>query len=139
MKQDRRGSWYLLTGAVLGIILGLIYSWMICPVKYIDAPPYALRADYKDEYRVLVAAAFQYDSDLSRAEDRLAQLKDSETAQSLAMQAQQALVEGHPEEEIRALSALALALRSGITPDSSKTRSTQSIIDTPTPALTPSP
>ncbi len=115
MKHDYRGSWYLLTGAVLGVAVGLFYSWMISPVEYVDAPPYALRADFKDEYRALVAAAYLYSNDLLRAEDRLAQLKDDETAQSLAMQAQRALAEGHPEGEVRALGILAMALGDGVT------------------------
>lgn len=88
MKYERRGSWYLLTGAVLGVAIGLIYSWVISPVKYVDAPPYALRADYKEEYRLLVASAYMYSSDLVRAQNRLAQLKDDNPAQSVAMQAQ---------------------------------------------------
>ncbi len=110
MKQDRRGSWYLLTGIVLGIGLGLVYSWLVSPVKYIDAPPYSLREDYKEQYRVLVAAAYMSSGDLLRAQDRLAQLKDTDAAQSIAMQAQRALADGHPEEEVRALSQLAAAL-----------------------------
>jgi hypothetical protein len=39
-----------LTGIVLGVILGLVYSWEISPVKYVDAPPSALRADFKDDF-----------------------------------------------------------------------------------------
>lgn len=117
MREDRRGSWYLLTALVLGAALGLVYSWVVSPVKYVDAPPYALRADYKDEYRALVAAAFLNSGDLARAQARLDQLKDDETAQSLAMQAQRALAEGKPEQEVRALSLLALALGKGVTPE----------------------
>jgi len=113
MKQDRRGSWYLLTGAVIGIALGLVYSWVISPVEYVNAPPYALRADFKDEYRALIAAAYLYSYDLIRAEDRLAQLKDDDVLQSLTKQAQKALTEGHPEAEVRALGSLALALGQG--------------------------
>lgn len=116
MRQDRRGSWYLLTGVVFGIAIGLFYSWVISPVEYVDAPPYALRADFKDEYRALVAAAYLYSNDLLRAENRLAQLKDDDTAQSLAMQAQRALADGHPEAEVRALGFLAMALGKGVTP-----------------------
>ena len=116
MKQDRRGSWYLLTGAVLGVAVGLFYSWVISPVEYVDAPPYALRADFKDEYRALVAAAYLYSYDLLRAEDRLAQLKDDDISQSLAIQAQQSLAEGHPEAEVSALGILAMALGDGATP-----------------------
>jgi hypothetical protein len=116
MKPDRKGSWYLLTGAVLGVAMGLIYSWVISPVKYIDAPPYALRADYKEEYRALVAAAYMYSGDLVRAKGRLATLKDDNPAQSLAMQAQRALAAGHPEAEVKALSLLATGLSQGVTP-----------------------
>jgi hypothetical protein len=119
MKSERRGSWYLLTGAVLGVAMGLIYSWVVSPVKYVDAPPYALRADYKEEYRLLVAAAYMYNTDLVRAQNRLAQLKDDNPAQSVAMQAQRALAEGRPEAEVKALSLLALALSQGVTPTAS--------------------
>jgi hypothetical protein len=114
MRSDRRGSWYLLTGAVLGIAMGLVFSWVISPVEYVNAPPYALRADYKEEYRALVAAAYQYNRDLLRAEDRLAQLRDENIIQSLGMQAQQALAEGHSEREVQDLSELAMALSKGI-------------------------
>jgi hypothetical protein len=120
MKQDRRGSWYLLTGLVLGIAAGLVYSWVISPVRYIDAPPSVLRADYKDDYRALVAAAYLYNMDLVRAEDRLAQLKDDESGKTLALQAQRALAEGHSEEEIYALNTLAEALNGSLVPDINK-------------------
>ena len=119
MKSDRRGSWYLLTGTVIGLAAGLFYAWVISPVQYVDAPPYALRAGFKDDYRVLVAAAYLYSGDLLRAQDRLAQLKDDNPAQSLALQAQQAMADGHPEEEVRALGLLTLALAQGITPQPS--------------------
>lgn len=142
MKPDRRGSWYLLTGAVLGIALGLIYSWVISPVKYVDAPPYALRADFKDEYRALIAAAYLYSYDLIRAEDRLAQLKDDDVLQSLTRQAQQALTEGHPEAEVRALGSLALALGQGTSQQTVNTAASTTeapmptgIIKTPTAIL----
>lgn len=140
MKQDRRGSWYLLTGAVLGVAIGLFYSWVISPVKYVDAPPYALRADFKDDYRALVASAYLYSGDLLRAQDRLAQLKDDETTQTLAMQAQRALAEGRPEEEVRALGILAMALGGGVTPDTSSITPTQvATFLPPTSAFTPTP
>jgi hypothetical protein len=132
MKNDRRGSWYLLTGVVIGVALGLIYSWVISPVEYVDAPPYALRADFKDEYRALVAAAYLYSNDLLRAKDRLAQLKDDESAQTVAIQAQRALAEGQPEGEVKALGILAMALGDGAVPVASSVVPTQKMIFTPT-------
>lgn len=131
MMHDRRGSWYLLTGVIIGIALGLIYSWLISPVKYVDAPPYALRADYKDTYRILVAEAYLYSKDLVRAEVRLAQLKDDETVQTLTKQAQRALAEDHPEEEIRALNTLILVLNGGLPLDR------RDITVTPVPSSVP--
>jgi hypothetical protein len=135
--------------------MGLIYSWVISPVEYVDAPPYALRADFKDEYRALVAAAYLYSGDILRAEDRLVQLKDDNTSQSLALQAQRALEEGHPEGEVRALGILAMALGQGLTPMASGSPSTevatispgtgviiptqQLLLSTDIPALTPQP
>jgi hypothetical protein len=131
MKQERRGSWYLLTAVVLGVASGLVYSWVVSPVKYVDAPPYALRADYKDEYRVLVAAAYSYSNDLVRAQARIAQLKDDNPAQSVAMQAQRALAAGHPEAEVRTLSNLALALGQGVSPNASSLPPTPAVSSIP--------
>lgn len=117
MKPDRRGSWYLLTGVILGVVLGLLFSWEISPVKYVNAPPSALRSDYKDDYRALVALAYLYSSDLLRAESRLAQLKDDNPIQALTMQAQRAQIEGRPLEEVEALDTLAAAMSAKVTPD----------------------
>jgi hypothetical protein len=140
MKQDRRGSWYLLTGAVLGVAFGLFYSWVVSPVKYVDAPPYALRADFKDDYRALVAAAYLYSRDLVRAQDRLAQLKDDEPAQTMAIQSQRALAQGRPDEEVRALGILAMALGGGVTPDALRGTPTQAMTAIPpTSAFTITP
>lgn len=140
MKQDRRGSWYILTGLVLGVAMGLFYSWVISPVKYVDAPPYALRADFKDEYRALVAAAHLYSYDLLRAEDRLEQLKEDNPSENLAMQAQKALAEGRPDEEVRALGILGLALGEGVTPLALSSSTAQVVISTQSiTAVTPTP
>ena len=140
MRQDRRGSWYLLTAGILGVAIGLIYSWVISPVMYVDAPPYALRADFKDDYRALVAAAYIYSGDLLRAEDRLAQLKDDEIAQNLTAQAQRALAEGRPEEEVRALGILAMALGEEVTPGASSMAPTELATNTPpTQVITSTP
>ncbi len=116
MKPDRRGSWYLLTGVVIGAAVGLVYSWVVSPVRYVDAPPSALRADYKDDYRLIVAFAYQYSHDLLRAEGRLAQLKDDGPAQAVALQAERAMAEGASQQEVEALNTLAEALGGNVSP-----------------------
>ena len=79
MNGENRGPWYLLTGLVLGIALGLIYAWVFQPVtvyRYGLRPP--LRGDFKDQYRALIAAAYLGNGDLLRARARLELLKDED-------------------------------------------------------------
>ncbi len=116
MNSDQRGPWYLLTGLLLGIAFGLVYAWVLAPVKYVDTVPNMLREDYQAQYRALVAAAYMATGDLPRAQARLDQLDDPEVARTVAIQAQQALAEGRPEAETRSLGLLAMALGQGPAP-----------------------
>ena len=59
---------------VLGIALGLIYGWVISPVKYVDTTPDTLRLDYKADYVLMVAESFQATGDLNQAVRSLAVL-----------------------------------------------------------------
>jgi len=86
------------------------YAWLLDPVEYVNAPPSALRQDYKEQYRTLIAVAYLYNGDLGRAISRLETLNDEDITRTLAMQAQQALAEGRPEREVQALGRLAVAL-----------------------------
>jgi hypothetical protein len=113
--REERGPWYLLTGLILGVVIGLYISIKLMPVEYVDTAPATLRADMKDRYRALIAAAFAADGDLPRAQARLGLLQDPDTARLVAIQAQRALAEG-PESEAHALGLLAVALSSGVSP-----------------------
>ena len=110
---------------MLGLVLGLVIIWLR-PVEYVDTSPSSLRADFKDRYRALIAAAYLSDGDVVRARARLELLGDTDAFRSLAEQAQRTLAEGNSPQESRALGLLAVALnpaggqtlpaRSGITP-----------------------
>ena len=108
--RDNRGSLYLLTGLLLGIVLGLGYAWMFQPLQYTNTSPSALRTDFKDQYRAMIASAYAADNDLLRARSRLALLKDLDPYRVLAEQAQRALAQGFPMTAARALGMLAIAL-----------------------------
>lgn len=97
--NERRGPWYLITGLVLGLLLGLGAAWLLRPPAAIipKVKPDALQADYKDQYRAMIALAFQADGDLVRAKARLDLLADSDLYRALASQAQQAQAAGRPE------------------------------------------
>ncbi len=108
--NESRGPWYLLTGVVIGLALGLLYAWLIDPVAYIDTAPDTLRPEFKDHYRSLIALAYQSNPDLGRARSRLALLGDERPAFELGAQAQQVLAQGGSQQEARALAQLAAAL-----------------------------
>jgi hypothetical protein len=110
MREEQRGPWYLITGLVLGAVLGVLIAWWYQPVEYTDTAPASLRADFKDHYRALIASAYMADGDLVRARARLELLKDQDVYQVLAVQAQHTLAEGKAPEEARALGMLAVAL-----------------------------
>lgn len=109
----RHNHWYLITGLLLGFGLGLLYAWQISPVRYVDTDPSALRADFKDQYRLTIASAYLATGDLERARARLALLGEENPIEVLTNQAQRWLAQGNSQGESRALLALATALRQG--------------------------
>ncbi len=109
--ETRQGRpWYLLTGLLLGLVLGLFYAWKISPVRYVDTDPAMLRLDFKDQYRLTIALAYLSTGNLERAQARLALLGDGDPVGTLREQAQRWLAQGDLRGESRALLTLATAL-----------------------------
>ena len=111
--REERGHWYLLTGFAIGIILGLVYAWLISPQQYQDTSPASLQPEFKDQYRAMIAAAYVSSGNLPRAEARLALLDDDDVVRALAEQAQRTLGEGNSPLQAQALGLLAVALGQG--------------------------
>lgn len=131
--EQKRGSWYLLTSLVLGLILGLIYTWVINPVIYSHSTPASLGENDKATYRSLIAEAYSATGDLERAEFRLALLEDENPVYALGSQAQRCMAEGNPTEAY-ALALLASALQSNSPIPSTNPIPTQTLpLNTPTP------
>jgi hypothetical protein len=55
----------------IGATLGLLYGWVVDPIKYVNTTPDTLRIDYKSDYVLMVAEAFQTEGDLALAVQRL--------------------------------------------------------------------
>ena len=112
----RRIPWDVLLALLAGLGLGLVYSWIISPARIIDAQPFALRADFKDQYRSVIAAAYNATGNLPRAKARLSLLGDSDPVEALNAQAQRMRageasgVGGEQFEHPDQVAALALAL-----------------------------
>jgi hypothetical protein len=136
MRQNR-GPWYLVTGLIFGLVCGMVYSLWVEPVQYIDAAPLSLKDDAKDEYRAMIALAYQAGGNLGRARQRLALLNDSSPAQALAAQAGR---DGQASRSGRALSILAEAYNPQSTPQLTLTATQGStpaggtVMSTPRPA-----
>ncbi len=107
----RKGNWYLLTGFVIGILSGLIISWVVAPVNYVDTNPARLRSDFKDEFRSQIASAFFATNNLERARARLDLLDDPDVIQALTEQAQNLLDNGDPTNKAYLLAYLTSALK----------------------------
>ena len=138
--REERGPWYLLTGLAIGIVLGLLYAWIVSPIEYVDTTPNILRADYQDHYRLTIAMAFQSTGDLARAQARLNLLGDDDSALALAEQAQRHRGEGGTADEAQALANMAAILGQAPPPFTASPAPTDTQSPpTETPTLTLSP
>ena len=129
----KRSPWYLLTGAVLGLILGLAYAWLINPVVYESSTPGTLGEADKDFYRATIAQVYASTGDLDRALLRLTLLEDPDPVYALGAQAQRALAAGR-EAEAHALALLASALQG---PSEQQKNNTQPSPPQPSPTNLP--
>jgi hypothetical protein len=119
MRQFSRNSiLHIILALLAGLGLGLAYSWLISPVTYVDADPAILRADFKDQYRVVIAAAYSSSHDLARARARLELLSDTDPVGELSAQAQRMLGAGESFEDTHPLAQLAADLQQGFASNS---------------------
>jgi hypothetical protein len=142
----KRPSWDILPALIipllLGLGLGLVYSWMISPARVFNSEPVALRADFKDQYRLAIAAAYAATGNLPRAQARLSYLGDSDPVEALSAQAQRMLANGQPFQQTDQVAALALALENNGLAGSTSTSTTKivnNIVTTPSSTLPPPP
>jgi len=94
-----------------GLGLGLAYGWIINPVQSVDITPDTLRIDYKTDYVLMVAEAFQEEQDLPVAIRRLAVLGDSTPAEFVYQAIEFAQKSGYIEPDIARMQALLSALQ----------------------------
>ncbi len=137
------GPWYLLTGLLIGIAMGLLVAWGLYPVEYTNTAPYTLGAANKDAFRLLIAQSYLVNGDVGRAQGRLALLRDDNPIQALAEQAQRMLGKDTNPEAPRVLAQLASDLQqAALSPVPQAVAQAASLTpapDEPRPQLSPSP
>ncbi len=104
--------WLLpLIACLLGIAGGLIYGWVISPVKFVDTTPASLRADYRTDYVLMVAESYHANQDAELAARRLAIL-GAESPATLAQAAvQTAQRSGYAASDVGLMQELTRALQ----------------------------
>lgn len=104
---------HALLALIIGLGLGLFYSWRLSPVTYVDANPSILRSDFKDLYRTVIADAYAANHDLARASARLTLLGDADPIGELSAQAQRMVAAGEPLDKVNSLTQLVTDLTRG--------------------------
>lgn len=59
---------------LIGAVFGIVYGWLINPVRYVDTDPNSLRQDYKADYVLMVAEIYADEQSIPLAYVRLEQL-----------------------------------------------------------------
>lgn len=104
--------WFrFLIAILIGAGLGLAYGWFVQPVRPVDITPDTLRIDYKTDYVLMIAEAYEIDKDSALAARRLAILGEA-PPQALVDQAIEfARKVGYSEPDISRMQALQASLQ----------------------------
>ncbi len=99
-----------LIAVALGAAAGLFYGWVVNPVEYVDIAPTSLRVDYKADFVLMVAEAYQVDHDTGLAVRRLSILGSSAPTEIVANALNYALQHGYASQDLSLLQLLGEAL-----------------------------
>ena len=64
----------LISGLLIGALLGLYLAWFVFPLELVDVTPLDLEESYQVEYLHLIAATYGADGDLELAQARIQSL-----------------------------------------------------------------
>lgn len=101
----------IIIALAIGIVGGLIYGWVIDPIEYVDVTPNILREDYRIDYVLMTAEAYQTDFDSETAARKLAILGSESPALIAASALEYATRNNFTAAEIQALQTLLTAMQ----------------------------
>ena len=91
---------------LVGAALGLLYGWIVSPVQYVDTSPDTLRIDYKTDYVLMTAEAFENEKDLDLALRRLALIGNTPPVETVYQAIQFAQKHDYNETDLKRMQAL---------------------------------
>ncbi len=103
----QRGLLSLLVGLGLGALVGALVGWFV-PVQDVSVGLERLSPQYKAEYTLIVAAAYEANGDWDLAQARLGRLAEADPALYVVQVTEQAIAEGRSPADIRRLTAMAV-------------------------------
>lgn len=101
---------------LVGAALGLVYGWLVRPVRYIDTSPDTLRIDYRADYVLMVSEAFTTENDLALAVQRLAMLGSGQPTDLVLEAVNFGREQGYSEADLERMLALWDALQTAEAP-----------------------
>jgi hypothetical protein len=104
----------IIIALAIGIGLGLMYGWVIDPIEYVDVTPNILREDYRVDYVLMTAEAYQKDFDSETAARRLAILGSESPATITANALEYAMSHNFTQVEVQTLQTLLTAMQTYI-------------------------
>lgn len=72
-----------LVSLVIGLVLGLMYAWLVDPVTFSESSPAQVTKDYREAWLLMAAEAYAQDGDWERTQVRLEALRDPNLPQTL--------------------------------------------------------
>ena len=134
-----------IVGLAIGLVLGLVYTWVINPAELINTRPELLRTDYRLDWVRLVALSYVADGDIERVHARLEGLRHEDLTSAIGALIEERAAAGRSADLMRGLTTLAEALDVRTpamlvylhTPTSSSPASTS--VPSPTLTSTPTP
>ncbi len=108
MRGKRFALFFIMIAVGLG--LGLLYGWVLNPVKYEDTAPSMLHSDYKADYVLMIAEVYNADKNLGEAVRRLALLDSLPPSRVVAAALLTARERGYAEQDLNLMENLSRAL-----------------------------
>ncbi len=124
----------LLLGTAVGLLIGLLFAWVIAPVEYYDTYPPLLQPDYRRDWIRMTALTYGQEGNWPRTQIRLHDLAEAEIRQTLARTLDEAVEAGHAISVLQRIAQL--AQRYGV---DNVTVQVYTREITPTPPAQPSP
>ena len=101
----------IVVAVIIGIAIGLTYGWVINPIVYTDVTPDALSVDYRADYVLMVAEAYQNEQNPETAARRIAMIGSETPAQIVSSTLDYATKNNFSQNEILLLQGLLTAMQ----------------------------